>query len=104
MKKYQIEVQEFLARVVETEAESVSDAISKIRKRYERVEIVLDYNDFVEVDFIDIYSQSKNDEKDKLIGEVINFIYSGQKDQFIQLNEHADHIFRKIERLKALLD
>ena len=67
MKTFKIEVQEFLSRVVEVDAESRSEAISKISVQYEQAEIVLNYNDFVEVNFLDINSQSPINEKDKLI-------------------------------------
>ena len=44
-------VKEFLSRVVEVHAESRNEAISKINVQYEKTEIVLDYYDFVEVNF-----------------------------------------------------
>ena len=62
MRKYKIEIQEFLAKVVEIQAENISEAFLKVNEQYKKAEIVLDYNDFVEVDFIDINTQSKSDE------------------------------------------
>lgn len=63
MEIFKIEIREFLARVVEIKAENVTDAISKVYDKYKKAEIVLDYDDFVEVDFIDINTQNKSDEK-----------------------------------------
>lgn len=63
METFKIEVQELLSRVVEVEAESRDEAISKINVQYEKAEIVLDYNDFAEVNFLDINSKGPNEEK-----------------------------------------
>ncbi|MEI8201572.1 MAG: DpnD/PcfM family protein [Bacteroidota bacterium] len=104
MKTYKIEIQEFLARIVEVKSENIYEAISKINEQYKRAEIVLDYNDFVEVDFIDINSQSKSDEKNKLMKEIIEHLYSDEKRHFEELDKPDNHIFSKLERLKTLLD
>lgn len=103
METFKIEVQEFLARVVEIEAISLNEAISKITESYKKAEIVLDYNDFVEVDFIDISNQSKHDEKNNLINDVIEYLYNDEKKHFEELDEPENHIFKKLERLKLLI-
>lgn len=103
METYKIEVQEFLARVVEVQATNLSEAICKINEKYKKAEIVLDYNDFVEADFIDINSQSKIDEKDALMKEVIEYLYSDEKRHFEELDKPDNHIFSKLERLRALV-
>jgi hypothetical protein len=53
MKTFTIEVQEFLSRIVEVEANSSEEAIHKVFKMYREEEIVLDYSDYVttEIDF-----------------------------------------------------
>lgn len=102
METFKIEVQEFLARVVEVEAENVSDAISKVKEQYRKTEIVLDYNDFIEVNFID--TESKGDEKEKLMKEVIEYLYSDEKKHFEESGKPEEHIYRKLERLKILLN
>lgn len=103
METFKIEVQEFLSRVVE--AESISEAISKINIQYEKTEIVLDYNDFVEVNFVDINSQSPNDEKDTLIKGVIDYLYEDEKKHFEEFEAAPDnHIYLKIKRLNELLN
>ena len=102
METFKIEIQEFLAKVVDVEADNASDAISKVNEKYKKAEIVLDYNDFVEVDFIDTNSQSKNDEKNKLISDVIEYLYYDEKKHFEELNEPENHIFIKLKRLKEI--
>ena len=105
METFKIEVQEFLSRVVEVNAESRSEAISKINVQYEKTEIVLDYNDFVEVNFLDINSQSPIDEKDKLIKGVIDYLYEDEKKRYEEFEAAPDnHIYLKIKRLNELLN
>lgn len=105
MKTFKIEVQEFLSRVVEVEAKSKDEAISKISEEYEKTEIVLDYNDFVEVNFIDINSQSLNDEKDKLIIEITDYLIEDEKKHFEEFDTPTEnHIYSKIKRLKELVN
>ncbi len=82
METFRIEVQEFLARVVEVQAENAPEALSKVNEQYKKAEIVLDYNDFVEVDFIDINKQSKSDEIKILMKEVVEYLYSDEKKHF----------------------
>ena len=104
METFKIEIQEFLARVVEVQAENKPEAFSKVNELYKKAEIVLDYNDFVEVDFIDIKSQSKDDELKNLMKEVVEYIYSDEKKNFEELDSPNNHIFKKLERLKTILD
>lgn len=51
MKTFKIKIKEILENSVEIQAEDTSDAIQKVKKRYQSAEIVLGYTDFVEVDF-----------------------------------------------------
>jgi len=51
MKKYKIEVEEILQRVIEVEAESFEEALEIIEKKYKKEKIVLDWEDFVDVSF-----------------------------------------------------
>ena len=102
MGTFKIEIQELLARVVEIEADNKNEAISKVNELYKKAEIVLDYNDFVGVDFTDINSQSKNDEKNKLISEVVDYLYSDEENHFEESEEPENHIFLKLKRLKEL--
>lgn len=47
METFKIEVQEFLSRIIEVEAENIHKAISKVKELYQKEEIVLDSNDYV---------------------------------------------------------
>lgn len=48
---YKILVTETLARIIEVNASDLSEAYEKVETMYDKSEIVLDYNDFVDVDF-----------------------------------------------------
>ena len=100
---FKIEIQEFLSRVAEVEAESSNVAISIINEKYQKAEIVLDYNDFVEVDFVDINTQSKKDEKNILVREIVDYLFEDEKIKFEKFNnEPENHIYKKLLRLKQL--
>ena len=51
MKIYEIEIEELLQKVVKVEADSLDEAIDKVRDAYRNEEYVLDYNDFKGVEF-----------------------------------------------------
>jgi hypothetical protein len=51
MKEYKIEIVETICRIVTVEAQSDEEAMSKIRDDYNNAEIVLDYDDFLDVEF-----------------------------------------------------
>ncbi len=104
METFKIEIQEFLARVVEVEATNFQEAMTNVQERYKKAEIVMDYNDFVEVNFIDINTQTKNDEMKMLINDVVEYLYNHEKKHFEESEEPENHIFSKLERLKYLLD
>lgn len=104
METFRIEIQEFLARVVEVQAKNLQDAFSKVNEQYSKAEIVLDYDDFVDVDFVDINSQSRKDEVTMLIKDVIDYLYNNEQQQFKELDKPENHIFKKLERLKSLID
>jgi hypothetical protein len=103
METFKIEIQELLARVVEVQADSIQEAFSKVNEQYKKAEIVLDYNDFAEVNFTDINSQSKTDEINSLIKEVIDYLYTDEQKHFEESNKPQNHIFKKLERLKQLV-
>lgn len=104
METFKIEIQELLARVVEVQADNIQEAFSNVNEQYKKAEIVLDYNDFYEVTFTDINSQSKTDKINSLIKEVINYLYSDEQKHFEESNQPLNHIFEKIEQLKSLID
>ncbi len=47
METFKIEVQEFLSRIVEVEAENIDEAVSKVKELHRKEEIVLTDNDYV---------------------------------------------------------
>ncbi|MCR5270580.1 MAG: DpnD/PcfM family protein [Prevotella sp.] len=49
--KYKVEIIETLCRVVEVEASLMSDAEQLVKDQYRKEEIVLDDDDFVDVEF-----------------------------------------------------
>lgn len=55
MATFKIEIQEFLSRIIEIEAETKDEAVSKVRELYRKEEIVLDSNDYVSTE-IEIYN------------------------------------------------
>lgn len=104
METFKIEIQEFLARVVEVEATNFQEAMTNVQERYKKAEIVMDYNDFVEVNFIDINTQTKNDEMKMLINDVVEYLYNDEKKHYEESEQPENQIFSKLERLKSLLD
>ena len=54
MKKYNVQITEYLQRIITVEAESEEDAIAIVESEYDLAHIVLDYSDFTGKD-IEIY-------------------------------------------------
>ena len=54
MKKYNVQITEYLQRIIIVEAESEEDAIAMVESEYDLAHIVLDYSDFTGKD-IEIY-------------------------------------------------
>jgi hypothetical protein len=52
MKKFKIEVKETLSRIIEINANSIDEALENVQQIYKNEKIILDNDDFVEVDFI----------------------------------------------------
>lgn len=51
MEKFNVEILETLSKLIEVEAETKEDAISKVREMYFKSEIVLSADEFVDSDF-----------------------------------------------------
>ena len=103
MEIFKIEVQEFLARVVEVKANSIQNATSKVSDLYKKEKIVLDYNDFVKVEFIDADVQNIKEEKNILLQEIIDYLFEDEKNHFEEFEiAPEDHIFLKLNRLKEI--
>ena len=105
MKTYEIEIQEFLARVVKVEATDINDAIAKVSDKYEKAQIVLNYKDFADVNFIDINRQTKEDRIKMLTREIIDNLNSN-KEKYLQQfdNQHDNGFFLKVDELKSLIE
>jgi DpnD/PcfM-like protein len=52
METFKIEVKETLSRIIEVEATSEDEAISKIQDLYNKEKIVLNADDYVETEFL----------------------------------------------------
>lgn len=52
MRRFTVEVKEILSRVIDVEANSAEEAISKVQEMYDAEEIVLDYDDFKGYDIL----------------------------------------------------
>ncbi len=102
MATFKVEIQEFLSRIVKIKAENISDAISIVEEKYKKAEVVLDYNDFVEVNFVNKNKQSKKDELNQLIKEVVEYLYVDEERHFEESDKPKNHIFSKIKRIKDL--
>lgn len=105
METFKIEVQELLARVVEVKATNIDEAISIVSENYEKAEIVLDSNDYVDVNFIDINSQDIKFEKENLTMEIIEYLIDDEKKHFEEFDlAPNDHIYLKLKKLKDLIN
>jgi hypothetical protein len=52
MKTYKIEVKETLSRIIEIDANSIDEALDDVKKIYKKEEIILNSDDFIEVEFV----------------------------------------------------
>ena len=50
-KSFKIEIKETLSRVVEVKASSLDEAFNKVQSKYHDESIILDSNDFTDVEF-----------------------------------------------------
>lgn len=55
MNKYKVEITETLQKTIEVEADNKEDALHKLMKMYKNEEVILDDNDFVDLDFKNEY-------------------------------------------------
>ncbi|WP_432481456.1 DpnD/PcfM family protein [Moraxella sp. ZY200743] len=53
MQTYKIQIQETLSKTVEIQANNIDEAIQVVQKSYQNEEVVLDWGDFVLVEFHD---------------------------------------------------
>lgn len=69
--QYNIEISERLSRVLNIDASSLDEAIEIAEQKYYDEEIVLDWTDFHDNVVIKEFRENLNNEKDKLIGEIV---------------------------------
>ena len=82
MKKYKVEITEYLQRIIDVEAESEEDAVYSVEKQYDDCNIVLDDTDFVTKE-IEIYNPNKFISKlDLLMERIDKFNKDRDWDQF----------------------
>jgi len=101
METFKIEIQESLKRVVEVEALNTNEAIEIVENEYKKCIHVLDYNDFVEVNFIDIDKECEIDKKEKLTMDLIDYLWNDEEKHFEESDYPVNHIFLKIKELKS---
>lgn len=63
MKKYEVTIQETLVRKVTVEADDMENAEDIVRRRYDRADLVLDADDFSDVQFSTKQVPARNREK-----------------------------------------
>lgn len=101
MNTFKIEIQEVLSRIIEIQAEDLDGAVDLANKMYQSEEIVLDYNDLTKQDIVPVDLRG---EKDRLVKELIAYLYEDEKKHFEELDTPSEHIFLKLEQLKLLMD
>ena len=53
MKTFKVEIKETLSRIIEINATSIDEAVSKVKEMYRKEEVVLSWNDFVTTEIDD---------------------------------------------------
>lgn len=82
MEKYDIEITEYLSRVVSVEAKNKKDAVSIVKNQYKNSQIVLKETDYIDAD-IDVYNPDKFISRlDSLLLRIDNFSKARDWDQF----------------------
>lgn len=69
--QYKIEISERLSKVVNINANSLEEAIETAERMYQNEDIVLDWADFDGNVVIKEFIENLDNEKDKLIGEIV---------------------------------
>lgn len=64
LKEYEIEIKETLQKIVKIEANSLDEAIDIVNEKYSNEEIILDENDFKDVEFSE-YQEENIKQKQK---------------------------------------
>jgi NTP pyrophosphatase (non-canonical NTP hydrolase) len=82
MKKFDVEITEYLQKTITVEADNETDAVLKVEEDYNKEKIVLDSSDFIDKD-IEIYNPDKFTSKlDLLMQRIDKFNKDREWDQF----------------------
>ena len=82
MKKFDVEITEYLQKTITVEADNETDAVSKVEEDYNKEKIVLDSSNFIDKD-IEIYNPDKFTSKlDILMQRIDKFNKDREWDQF----------------------
>ncbi|MBP3920127.1 MAG: DpnD/PcfM family protein [Bacilli bacterium] len=100
MKKYDIEIEETLRRVVSVEAENIHDAIDKVDEKYHNEEIVLDSSDFVESSINNLYSKKL----DKPLNMYIHYNPSDEKLTILCDDKSEEYICENVRDLNRCVN
>ncbi len=103
MKTFEFEIQEFLSRNIEIEAKNEEEAFFKVKEMYKKEQIILDSSDYVDTKIIKKTSIENEYEKDKLISEIVDYLYLDEEKYFEECEKPLDHIFLKLEKIKNLI-
>lgn len=49
--KYKVEIKEVLQKIIEVDADNIEEALSIIKEKYRKEEIVLDDKDYIDTEF-----------------------------------------------------
>ncbi|MGW8170054.1 MAG: DpnD/PcfM family protein [Sulfurovaceae bacterium] len=101
--RYNIEISERLSRVLHIDASSLDEAIEITEQMYKTEEIVLDYTDFNGNVVIEEFRENIDNEKDKLIEEIIDYMIKDEKKHFLESGKPNNHIYTKLIKLQKLL-
>lgn len=103
MEIFKVEIQEFSSKIIEVKALNSEEAIDLVREKYKKSEIVLDYDDYVETEFVDLNKPTKSEERNRLMKEIVDYLYQEEKRHYEESNSPDDHIFVKLERIQQFL-
>jgi len=99
MKSYSVEITETLQRTIKIKACDVDDAIRIAHEQYANGEIILNENDFVDVDILPSV-RPKQLSSDDDIRKIIDYLWDDEERHWMECEHPSDHIFHSLRRLK----
>jgi hypothetical protein len=101
--QYNIEISERLSRVVHIDASSLEEAIEIAEQKYKSEEIVLDWTDFHDGVSIGEFDPNIQNEKDELVGEIIEYLIKDEERHFLESGKPDNHVYTKLIKLQNFL-